>query len=197
MNWRGKLPVITVILAIGIYLTTIVINTIAPINYKEQKDCFLCGDSDETILSLYDDIRGIGVLGFNNFNLSTLRICNEDPDLLYTSGQQSTINANGENGSVIQIDSFVERRYAEVMISFRENSKPDLKRMARFLCENCANDIVENNKYDVGFIDYQTREIIPIKNEGRRFYVGSYVIYKVYANDEEFVCLIFYAPDQT
>lgn len=195
MGKRGRVLTATAVLAVGICGTIVVTNAVTPIKYVEQKDCFLCGDTDETILALYDDVNGLGMLSFNNFNVATLRICNEDPGI-EMNGHQSTINSNGEDGSIIQIDSFVERRFAEVSVSFRENSKPDIERMSQFLCEDCTKSIAENNKYDVGFIDFQTREITPIEDNVRQFYIGDYVVYGLDANEEESDYLIFYAPDQ-
>lgn len=195
MGKRGRAITATAVLVMGICGTIVVTNAVNQTKYREQRDCFLCGDTDETILALYDNVNGLGMLSFNNFNIATLRICNEDPDIdMY--GHQSTTNSNGEGGSIIQIDSFVERRFAEVAVHFRENSKPDMERMSQFLCEDCAKNIAENNKYDVGFIDYQTREITPIEDNIRQFYIGDYVVYGLDSNEEESDYLIFYAPDQ-
>ncbi|EGG87258.1 hypothetical protein HMPREF0987_00910 [Lachnospiraceae bacterium 9_1_43BFAA] len=33
------------------------------------------------------------------------------------------------------------------------------------MCEECANSILENNTYDMSFIDLATKEIIPLEDD--------------------------------
>ena len=49
----------------------------------------------------------------------TLRICDEEANM---SGSSHTVNTSGELGSVVSIDSNIDRRIADVEISLREGS---------------------------------------------------------------------------
>ena len=80
-------------------------------------------------------------------------------------------------------------------ISLRENSRPDEKRMSEVMCKSCAESILQNNKYDVAFIDYRTREVIPIDETMHVYCRGDYVIYGVSSSEDSIKYLVFYAPE--
>lgn len=182
---------ITILTVIGIGSVALALNRT---DYRPQEECFLCGKAENSILTLYSKVNGVGLINFNDFTISTLRICNEEPNLSM-SGSFHTTNISGENGSVISIDSNIDRRIADVTIFTRNGSKPHPKDMARFLCADCCKQIEQENTYDVAFIDYKTREIFPIKANTIEFYIGDYAIHKLNTeNDLEY--LIFYAPEQ-
>ena len=62
-----------------------------------------------------------------------------------------------------------------------------------FYAPTAVNRIEQENKYDATFIDYQTREIFPIKENTIEFYIGDYAIHRLNAEDG-LEYLIFYAP---
>lgn len=179
---------ITVFAMAGVGSVTMAVNQV---DYRSQEECSLC--SDKSILSLYKDINGIGVLNFNNFTVSTLRICNEEANM---SGSSRTVNTGGESGSIVSIDSNTDRRIADVDISLREGSRPDCEEMAGFLCMDCCRRIEQDNQYDVGFIDYQTWEIHPLQENSIEFYMGDYAVHKLKADEDALEYLVFYAPIQ-
>lgn len=181
--------VISVIVILSIGSVAMALNRT---EYRQQEDCFLCIRRKGQSKSLYND--GVGILNLNDFSISTLRICNEEPNMSM-SGSSHTTNANGENGSIISIDSNLSRRIADVTITLREESKPNPKDMARFLCADCCKQIEQENKYDVAFFDYQTKEIFPVKESTIEFYIGDYAIHKLNSGDD-LEYLIFYAPEQ-
>lgn len=189
---RKSICVIATILAItGIGSAALALNRT---DYRPQEECSLCEKAESSILTLYSKVNGVGLINFNDFTISTLRICNEEADMSM-SGSSHTTNISGENGSVISIDSNIDRRIADVTISTRNGSKPHPKDMARFLCADCCKQIEQENIYDVAFIDYQTREIFPIKENTIEFYIGDYAIHKLYTEDS-LEYLVFYAPEQ-
>lgn len=102
-------------------------------DYPPQEECSLCGNTKNSILNLYNNVNGVGILNFNNFTVSTLRLCN-DEHVISISGSSHTTNVSGEGGSIVSIDSNSSRRIADVTISIRDGSRPHLKEMARFLC---------------------------------------------------------------
>lgn len=122
--------ILCIFIATGISSAALALNRF---DYRQQEECSLCGNESGSILALYSDTNGVGLLNFNNFTVNTLRICNEEPDMPM-SGSSHTTNTSGKNGSIISIDSNLNRRIAKVTISLREESKPNLKKMAQFLC---------------------------------------------------------------
>ena len=185
---------IVILAALGVIGCGVVVLAQSQTIYRSKEECFLCGDSSNSILDLYDEVDGIGVLCFNNFMVSTLGVCEEEPG---RSGSNTTINSSGDSGSIIKVDANINRRFAEVDISLRENSRPDEKRMSEVMCKSCAESILQNNKYDVAFIDYRPREVIPIDETMHVYCRGDYVIYGVSSSEDSIKYLVFYAPEQS
>ena len=154
------------------------------IKYQKQEDCFLCSDEDRSLFSLYDE--GIGVLNLNRLEIYPL-LSDDDG-----SGSGSTINTNGE------IDRNNTRRITDVTFRLKVDSKPDAAEMGEIMCEDCVNSILENNTYDMSFVDLSTREIIPLEDNMVQFFVGDYAVHKVSGTDEEqgktLEYLVFFAP---
>ena len=163
-------------------------------DYPPQEECSLCGNTKNSILNLYNNVNDVGILNFNNFTVSTLRLCN-DEHVISISGSSHTTNVSGEGGSIVSIDSNSSRRIADVTISIRDGSRPHPKEMARFLCADCCKQIQQENTYDVAFIDYQTKELFPIKENVVEFYINDYAIHRLNIEDD-LEYLVFYAPEQ-
>lgn len=114
---RKSICVIAAILTItGIGSAALALNRT---DYRPQEECSLCEKAENSILTLYSKVNGVGLINFNDFTISTLRICNEEADMSI-SGSSHTTNISGENGSIISIDSNSSRRIADVTISLRD-----------------------------------------------------------------------------
>lgn len=161
------------------------------IKYQKQEDCFLCSNEDKSLFSLYDE--GIGVLNLNGLEIYPL--LSDDDD----SGSGSAINSNGENKTVVEIDRNNTRRITDVTFRLKKDSKPDAAEMSKIMCKDCVNSILENNTYDMSFVDLATREIIPLEDNMVQFFVGDYAVHKVSGTDEEqgktLEYLVFFAPE--
>ena len=74
--------------------------------------------------------------------------------------------------------------------------KPDPGEMSQILFKNCSDSIMKNNTYDVSFIDLSKKELIPLREESKEFYVGDYVVYQsCKAEDNTMEYLVFYASE--
>ena len=161
------------------------------IEYQKQEDCFLCSDEDRSLFSLYDE--GIGVLNLNRIEIYPL--ISEDDD----SGSGSTINTNGENKTVVEIDRNNTRKITDVTFRLKKDSRPDAADRGEIMCEDCVNSILENNIYDMSFVDLSTREIIPLEDNMVQFFVGDYAVHKISGTmkeqDKTLEYLVFFAPE--
>lgn len=159
-----------------------------PIQYLPKEKCSLCGNPDNNILDIYN--QGIGIINFNALMVTDLDINAEAPD---SSGSSTSIS-HAEDGSTIYINSNKDRRFAYVKIDL-DNSMPDKESMVHFLCKQCIEDICMKNTYDVAFIDYRTRTIIPIGFQIET-YMEDYVAIEMSRKQNEIEYIVFYAPEQ-
>lgn len=162
-----------------------------PIQYQKQEDCFLCANEDRTLFSLYEE--GIGVLNLNNLEIYTLMP--EDN----STGSSSSINSNGEDRTVVEIDKNNSRRITDVTFRLHKDSKVDAEEMGKIMCEDCVNSILKDNTYDMSFFDFSTKEIIPLEDNRVQFFVGDYAVHRVSEDakgqDKTLEYLVFYAPE--
>ena len=162
------------------------------IRYQKKEECFMCGNEDRSLFSLYNE--GIGILNLNRLEIYPL--LSEDDD----SGSSSTINTNGENKTTVEIDKNNARSITDVTFRLNKGSKADAAEMGEIMCEDCVNSILKNNTYDMSFVDLSTREIIPLVDNMVEFFVGDYAVHKVSGGNEEqgktLEYLIFYAPEK-
>ena len=161
------------------------------IRYQKQEDCFMCGNEDRSLFSLYNE--GIGVLNLNNLEIYTL-LPEEG-----STGSNSSINSNGENKTTVEIDKNNTRKITDVTFRLKKDSRPDAAEMGEIMCEDCVNSILENNIYDMSFVDLSTREIIPLVDNMVEFFVGDYAINKISGTmkeqDKTLEYLVFFAPE--
>lgn len=159
------------------------------IRYQKKEECFLCGNEDRSLFSLYKE--GIGVLNLNNLEIYTL--------LPGEEGSGSTINSNGENKTTVEIDRNNTRRITDVTFRLQKGSQADAEEMGEIMCEDCVTSILKDNTYDMSFVDLSTREIIPLEDNMVQFFVGDYAVHKVSGGNEEqgktLEYLVFYAPE--
>lgn len=162
------------------------------IRYQKKEECFMCGNEDRSLFSLYNE--GIGVLNLNNLEIYTL-LPEEG-----STGSNSSINSNGENKTTVEIDKNNARSITDVTFRLNKGSKADAAEMGEIMCEDCVNSILKNNTYDMSFVDLSTREIIPLVDNMVEFFVGDYAVHKVSGGNEEqgktLEYLIFYAPEK-
>ena len=161
------------------------------IRYQKKEECFMCGNEDRSLFSLYNE--GIGILNLNRLEIYPL--LSEDDD----SGSSSTINTNGENKTIVEIDRNNTRKITDVTFRLKKDSRPDAAEMSSVMCEECANSILENNTYDMSFIDLATKEIIPLEDDRVQFFVGDYAVHKVSGTmkeqDKTLEYLVFFAQE--
>lgn len=161
------------------------------IRYQKKEECFMCGNEDRSLFSLYNE--GIGILNLNRLEIYPLLL--EDDD----SGSSSTINTNGENKTIVEIDRNNTRKITDVTFRLKKDSRPDAAEMGEIMCEDCVNSILKNNTYDMSFVDLSTREIIPLVDNMVEFFVGDYAIHKISGTmkeqDKTLEYLVFFAPE--
>lgn len=112
------------------------------------------------------------------------------------SGNTDCINSNGENRTTVEVRTNSERKISHITLRVKDDSKPDPGEMSQILCKNCSDSIMKNNTYDVSFIDLSKKELIPLREESKEFYVGDYVVYQsCKAEDNTMEYLVFYASE--
>lgn len=173
------------LLLMGVCSCSTVENVKEPTEYALKEDCFLCGDRG--LLSLYQD--GVAVLNLNTFEVYTLKM--EEG-----SGNTDCINSNGENRTTVEVRTNSERKISHITLRVKDDSKPDPEEISQILCKNCSDSIMKNNTYDVSFIDLSKKELIPLREESKEFYVGDYVVYQsCKSEDNTMEYLVFYASE--
>jgi len=131
----------------------------------------------------------IGLIYLNDMTIDDLKIGSNTVDEGYTS---ISMNSTSE-GDTYRIISTPMRRMSEIAIDLGEINNASIERMARFLCKDYMKKIVKENKYEFAFANFQTKEIIPISEDIKAFFIKDYYVHFEWKEDEVDI-LVMYIP---
>lgn len=129
---------------------------------KNNRECYLCGNSDRSLMGYYRKFDTIGLISLNDWYVVDFGLQEYDKrgnpvkeDDLHTSTQM--INT-GEVS--IMTSSSSGRGMASIDVSLPENYKPDIKMLQKHLCQTCLDKItysLETSKWK-----YEKKQAIPL-----------------------------------
>ena len=173
------------------------------------EDCFFCGNSEGTSLSLYRGQKNLDIINLNTFALSPITI-----NLYDDSGRQieeavskssTHIMTTKQNGILLSVFPNVNRGYASAYLSFKSTERLNKKQATNHLCSDCLNHIMKNcldkNPMAIGVIDFRTNEVRLFEKRVLGFLLGDYYISCNNWNStdngrQEMDLFIFYCPER-
>lgn len=173
----------------------------------QPKDCFLCGERNGSLMSLYRGQKNLGIISLNTFDLIPISINLYDDfgkllEKPVDSSSTHTINT-GEDGFVFSVTANVNRGYAHGYLSFRQNEILNIEKAATGLCSGCLTHIMGNcwgdQPFCIGVIDFNTGEVRLFEEHIRAFTFGDYYISCDGQNDDgkkHINLLFFYCPER-
>jgi|GEM_PF-2205159 len=159
----------------------------------QKESCRLCSDLKDDILNIYQETDGIGIIHLSAWEVIDLEIdANITEEQGYTKVSMNTIEGSGTYNMI----TTPARRLCEIEIGLNRINQVSIDKMADFLCADCMREIVQENIYEFAFIDFQTKEVIPIKDRVKSFFINDYYICYEWGESEVKI-LAVYAPFKT
>lgn len=170
---------------------------------KKREECWLCGNSNRSLMGYFRKFDDIGIIDVNNWYVLNFGTRNFDEEGNLTGPQrgsrQGFTNA-GEGGCNFETSQTSDRGIAEVEVSFGDDSKFDVSRIQKNLCQGCLDKVVESMEvYDeeepwaVCLVDFQTLEIYPLQEHNRMHMIRDFYV-RIESKDKRMEVQAVYAP---
>lgn len=170
------------------------------------EDCYLCGDSIDSIIPCCWGQNNIALISLNTFEAKPIEINRYDRlsgrMLEEYAGIVSFSGGGSQNGG-FSANMMLEydRGYATGSLHFYNDETLDVNKAASFLCSDCLNEILPQNLeqcFGVGAIHLATKELRVFEKCTVGFGLGDFYIDCNFKDQEHNPCwvdlLIFYCP---
>lgn len=172
---------------------------------KNVEECYLCGDSNRSLMGYYRNFDTIGVIGLNEWYVLDLRLKAYDEqgnesDNLGTMGMSSGVT----QGVRFEVNSVVSRGMSSTTVSSEEEFNSIC--IQNNLCQECLDKVTDTleryckkgekeNYNPFVLVDFKTLETYSLQNQERAFFVRDYWINLEYEN-EEITIQAYYLPEK-
>lgn len=167
------------------------------------KQCWLCGDSNRSLMGYFRKFDDVGIICVNNWYVLNVQVRNHDDSGNLTGtegGSRSAGTGTGEDGCYFDSQQNSDRGISRIRIE--NSSEFDVKAVQKNLCQTCLDKLLEvmevygdeeTEPQDLCLVDFQTLELYPIQAHNIAYYVRDYYI-QIDCRDEETEVLAVYAP---
>ena len=164
--------------------------------------CFVCGDTDRSMMSYYSGRDSIGIIHWNNQSVfdTEVRLYDDDGNELFdTDGSSTRHNSFGDSGGRINIRGTPERGNSVGSVYARETDEADVEKMSDVLClgwsgwewgvyEDEVNSGDEENVSSTGYclVDFEEKQLYTLSDPYRGYFIRDYRIrYDIEPETEE------------
>lgn len=157
---------------------------------KDEKKCYLCGDDNRSLMSLFRQYDDLGLISVNDWYVLDLGIRNHD-DVGNLTGPQghmrSAITSTGKDGCLFNIQQNSDRGIVKVETEYDRNPVFDVENVQSHLCQKCLDKVLEVMKVygeenepaepiPLCLVDFQTLELYPVQDQNRSYYIRDYYV---------------------
>lgn len=171
---------------------------------KNSDECYLCGNSNLSLMGYYRKFDTVGIIGLNEWYVLDLRLkeYDENGDEMVQQDHSKTLFGNSQ-GVDYYVNSTPSRGMATATIS-SDNGIFDEKIIRQNLCQNCLDKVtdtletyceVETQEEYVPFciVDFETLKLYPLQKQNRGYFVRDYWV-DIEQKGEEIEIQVFYLP---
>jgi len=144
---------------------------------KNNRECYLCGNSDRSLMGYYRKFDTIGLISLNDWYAVDfgLQEYDEQGNPVKSDAQHTSTQMINTGEVSIMTSSSPGRGMAFIDVSLPENYRPDIKMLQRHLCQAClgkVTDSLEISKWKsekkqaipLCLVDFKTLEIYSLQD---------------------------------
>lgn len=171
----------------------------------DKKQCWLCGDSNRSLMGYFRKFDDLGVICVNNWYVLDMNIRNQDEYEGLDGGTRSGFTGTGEGGCSFSTEQTPSRGISKVSITQGEDGIFDVRKVKDNLCQTCLDKLLETMETygaedeeaapkDLCLVDFQTLELYPLQEHNRSYFIRDYYV-QIENGDEKTEVFAFYAPE--
>lgn len=168
--------------------------------------CYLCGDSNESLMSYYRKFGTVGLISLNDWYVLSFHLKTYDENGIEI--QESSFN-NSTWGRTKEIsyssDGMTSRGMAWIDVTLPEKYKLDTKFLEKHLCSECLKKVTGSLEYwknetedketiPLSLIDFDTLEIYSLQEYYHCYFIGDYYV-EIDFKPNKVAVEVFYLPE--
>ncbi|BDF35843.1 hypothetical protein CE91St62_39050 [Lachnospiraceae bacterium] len=175
---------------------------------KKAKECYLCGNSNRSLMGLFRKYDDLGIICVNNWYVIDMKIRNHADDGSLTGprgGMNTTYTATGEGGCFFHSSPNSDRGIATMEITYGDDSIFQVKNVQKHLCQECLDKILavmetyepESKPWkprDLCLVDFNTLELYSLQGDYTTYYIGDYYVQIDTDKEDRMEVTAIYAP---
>lgn len=163
---------------------------------SDDTQCYLCGDTDDSMMQYYRRFDGLGIIFLNDWNILPFETAVYDEDGVKIKNLSGTRSSTGtRNGYQYKTNSIPSKGIAEISVTLEEGYAPNIESIQKRLCQDCLNKILESLEFDrfkkqtkeavpMCLVDFQTLEIYSLQETSKKIYTTDFYVKSYNQNNE-------------
>lgn len=148
---------------------------------SDESCCYLCGNSNKSLVGYYRKTGSIGIISLNNWYVTDFRI--EESEEGMDSGASSALTS--VDGISIYSEGTPSRGTASIEVDLSENCQVDYEMLEKNLCQSCLDKIMsaleyrkwkveDTNPVPLCLVDFGTLDIYSLQDTLHKYSVRDY-----------------------
>lgn len=153
---------------------------------KDQESCFLCGNSNQSLMGYYRKFDTVGLISLNDWYVLDFHLKNYDEDGVEVTNAGYGNITFGNTGEIIyHSDGSSKSGMASIDVTLQEDYRLDVELIQNNLCQECLDKVVESLNYTkwknekkeavpLCLVDFETLEIYSLQDWHRGCRIRDY-----------------------
>ena len=140
---------------------------------SDDTKCYLCGKTDDSMMSYYRKFDTLGILFLNDWNI-----------LGFETHSGTRISIGNTDEYRYENSSVPGKGLAEINVTFEEGYKPDVESLRKRLCQTCLDKALEALEFErlknqkkeampLFLVDFRTLEIYSVQKQKQKLYLDK------------------------
>lgn len=173
----------------------------------DGEQCYLCGNSDRSLMEYYRKFDTIGLISLNDWYVIDFHLKNYDENGNYVLENDSNNTTFGNTGEIsYSSHGTVSRGMAEIDITLPEDSRLNIGILQENLCQECLDKVAaslacwkwedeDNGALPLCLVDFETLEVYPVQNSYGAYFIRDYWV-EFEFDEEKIEIEAFYLPER-
>ncbi|MBU5446308.1 hypothetical protein [Blautia sp. MSJ-36] len=174
---------------------------------SDVSECYLCGNSNESLMDYYRKFDTIGLISLNDWYVIDYRLRSYNEEGKEVASDTGTNMAHGTTDEIIySLDATPSRGMSEIEVELPEDHKIEETFLRKYLCQNCLDKIADSLSYWKGetekkeaiplcIVDFKTLDIYPVQDSYVSYFIRDYYV-ELHFEDNKVVTQAFYLPER-
>lgn len=174
---------------------------------EDNKQCYLCGSSDYSMMDYYRKFDTIGLISLNDWHVLDFQLKNYDENGKEIKGKSSNQMYFGNTGEMFyHSQGTPSRGMAEIKVTLPDDYKLNTDMIENNLCQECLNKVTSTLKYwepedeekriiPLCLVDFDTLEIYSLQDYYRAYFIRDYWV-EMDFKGKEIEIETFYLPER-